>query len=192
MRRARQARAPSPLRGSSVLPTHMSLWSHRSLRTGERRHTVPRRGCGHSARDTGEALESASGANVRARGWQRYGAEYSLRRFALENRKRIEGFSSEARSKLAGHRWPGNVRELENTLDQESGRNARHQRSDDPIPASPIRVGKARAPGAARVCHRAHRRNRVQRLGTPSASLVLRASARGTPACVEFAKFRLR
>jgi two-component system response regulator HydG len=45
-------------------------------------------------------------------------AEHFLRRFALENHKRIEGFTNEARAKLTGYRWPGNVRALENAIER--------------------------------------------------------------------------
>ncbi|HVW27386.1 MAG TPA: sigma-54 dependent transcriptional regulator [Polyangiaceae bacterium] len=45
-------------------------------------------------------------------------AEHFIRKFALENHKRIEGFTSEARAKLLGHRWPGNVRALENAVER--------------------------------------------------------------------------
>ncbi len=45
-------------------------------------------------------------------------AEHFLKRFALDNHKRIEGFTREARAKLVGHRWPGNVRALENAIER--------------------------------------------------------------------------
>jgi two-component system response regulator HydG len=45
-------------------------------------------------------------------------ADHFLRRFALENHKRIEGFSTEARAKLLAFRWPGNVRALENAIER--------------------------------------------------------------------------
>ncbi|HTJ84781.1 MAG TPA: sigma-54 dependent transcriptional regulator, partial [Polyangiaceae bacterium] len=45
-------------------------------------------------------------------------ADHFLRKFALENHKRIEGFTDAARTKLIGHRWPGNVRALENTIER--------------------------------------------------------------------------
>jgi len=41
-----------------------------------------------------------------------------LRRYAQENGKRIDGFSSEALSALASYGWPGNVRELENAIER--------------------------------------------------------------------------
>src|SRR5690606_16643118 len=45
-------------------------------------------------------------------------ADHFMRRFALDNHKRIDGFTDRARAKLAAHRWPGNVRELENTIER--------------------------------------------------------------------------
>jgi two-component system response regulator HydG len=45
-------------------------------------------------------------------------ADHFLRKFALENHKRMEGFTSEARTKLLGHPWPGNVRALENAVER--------------------------------------------------------------------------
>ncbi len=45
-------------------------------------------------------------------------AEHFLHRFAQENRKRVEGFSDDARTKIVAHRWPGNVREIENAIER--------------------------------------------------------------------------
>ena len=45
-------------------------------------------------------------------------ADHFLRRFAQENRKRVEGFNDDARAKIVAHRWPGNVRELENAIER--------------------------------------------------------------------------
>jgi two-component system, NtrC family, response regulator HydG len=45
-------------------------------------------------------------------------AEHFLQRFARENRRRIDGFSDAARSKILSHSWPGNVRELENAMER--------------------------------------------------------------------------
>jgi two-component system response regulator HydG len=45
-------------------------------------------------------------------------AEHFIRKFALENHKRVEGLTLRARTKLETHRWPGNVRELENTIER--------------------------------------------------------------------------
>jgi two-component system, NtrC family, response regulator HydG len=44
-------------------------------------------------------------------------ADHFLQRFALDNRKKIGGFTDRARTKLRGYRWPGNVRELENAIE---------------------------------------------------------------------------
>jgi two-component system response regulator HydG len=45
-------------------------------------------------------------------------ANHFLQKYTLENQKRLEGFSSGARSKLLSHRWPGNVRALENAIER--------------------------------------------------------------------------
>jgi two-component system response regulator HydG len=45
-------------------------------------------------------------------------AEHFLRKFTLENHKRIDGFSERAKTKLMGYRWPGNVRALENAIER--------------------------------------------------------------------------
>jgi len=45
-------------------------------------------------------------------------AEYFLKRFARELRRRVTGFSAEAVKRLQEYRWPGNVRELENTIER--------------------------------------------------------------------------
>jgi two-component system response regulator HydG len=44
-------------------------------------------------------------------------ARHFLRRFAGEQHKEIEDFSSEAMRRLLDYAWPGNVRELENTIE---------------------------------------------------------------------------
>jgi two-component system response regulator HydG len=44
-------------------------------------------------------------------------ARYFLRRFALEQNKEIQDFSSEAMRLLLDYPWPGNVRELENSIE---------------------------------------------------------------------------
>jgi two-component system response regulator HydG len=44
-------------------------------------------------------------------------ARYFLRRFALEQNKEIQDFSSEAMRILLDYAWPGNVRELENSIE---------------------------------------------------------------------------
>jgi DNA-binding NtrC family response regulator len=45
-------------------------------------------------------------------------AEFFLRRFARELRRRVNGFSAEAVRRIQEYRWPGNVRELENTIER--------------------------------------------------------------------------
>jgi two-component system response regulator HydG len=45
-------------------------------------------------------------------------ANHFLRKFALENHKRMDGFSDEARARIVGHPWPGNVRALENAVER--------------------------------------------------------------------------
>jgi two-component system response regulator HydG len=44
-------------------------------------------------------------------------ARHFLRRFAVEQHKEIQDFSSEAMRLLLDHPWPGNVRELENSIE---------------------------------------------------------------------------
>src|SRR5262245_3846213 len=45
-------------------------------------------------------------------------ANHFLRRFAAENKRKIDGFTDQARAKIVAHRWPGNVRELENAIER--------------------------------------------------------------------------
>jgi two-component system response regulator AtoC len=45
-------------------------------------------------------------------------AQHFLNDFALENQKRITGFSPEATESLLAYDWPGNVRELENAIER--------------------------------------------------------------------------
>jgi len=45
-------------------------------------------------------------------------ANHFLRKFALENHKRVEGFTDQARTKIVSYRWPGNVRALENAIER--------------------------------------------------------------------------
>jgi two-component system response regulator HydG len=45
-------------------------------------------------------------------------AAHFLRKYAVENDKPMEGFSTEALERLSGYRWPGNVRELENVVER--------------------------------------------------------------------------
>jgi len=45
-------------------------------------------------------------------------AQLFLKKFALENKKEIDGFSTEATGFLLKYDWPGNVRELENAIER--------------------------------------------------------------------------
>src|SRR6476659_4492837 len=45
-------------------------------------------------------------------------AEFLVRRFASELKKKIEGINPEALKVLMRHNWPGNIRELENVLER--------------------------------------------------------------------------
>ncbi|MDC3954929.1 sigma-54-dependent transcriptional regulator [Polyangium jinanense] len=77
-------------------------------------------------------------------------AEHFLKRFALENKKRIEGFHDRARAKLLAHRWPGNVRELENAIERAVVLCEGTQIDEDdlPIDVAPLPKGGVRIPGA--------------------------------------------
>jgi two-component system response regulator HydG len=77
-------------------------------------------------------------------------AEHFLRKFALDNHKRIEGFTAEARTKLLGHRWPGNVRALENAIERAVvlGEGPLLAPEDLPIEEPPDGLGSLRIPGS--------------------------------------------
>jgi two-component system response regulator HydG len=77
-------------------------------------------------------------------------AEHFLRRFATENKKRIDGFSDRARAKLLAHRWPGNVRELENAIERAVvlAEGLHIDENDLPIDVAPLPKGAVRIPGA--------------------------------------------
>jgi DNA-binding NtrC family response regulator len=45
-------------------------------------------------------------------------AQHFLKKFTLENRKEITGFSPQATDFLLSYEWPGNVRELENAIER--------------------------------------------------------------------------
>jgi two-component system response regulator HydG len=77
-------------------------------------------------------------------------ADHFLRKFALENHKRVDGFTDRARSKLLAHRWPGNVRALENTIERAVVLcDATQIDADDlPFEAALESFGPVRVPGA--------------------------------------------
>ncbi|HEX7671424.1 MAG TPA: sigma-54 dependent transcriptional regulator [Polyangiaceae bacterium] len=77
-------------------------------------------------------------------------AEHFLRKFTLENHKRIEGFTTEARTKLLGFRWPGNVRALENAIERAVVLTEGPLIGADDLPfeATPDGLGALRIPGA--------------------------------------------
>jgi two-component system response regulator HydG len=78
-------------------------------------------------------------------------AEHFLRRFALENHKRIEGLTERARAKLMGHRWLGNVRELENSLERAIVMSSGPliDEGDLPFESSAEALGSVRIPGSS-------------------------------------------
>ena len=45
-------------------------------------------------------------------------AKYFLRRFALETKKNLSGFTEETEARLVAYAWPGNVRELANVIER--------------------------------------------------------------------------
>jgi len=77
-------------------------------------------------------------------------ADHFLRRFAIENKKRIDGFNDRARAKLLAHRWPGNVRELENAIERGVVlcEGTLIDENDLPIDVAPLPKGAVRIPGA--------------------------------------------
>jgi len=77
-------------------------------------------------------------------------ANHFLRRFAADNRRKIEGFSDHTRAKLLAHRWPGNVRELENAIERAVVlcEGNRIEEEHLPIEVAPVAKGALRIPGA--------------------------------------------
>ncbi|MDI1477396.1 sigma-54 dependent transcriptional regulator [Polyangium sp. y55x31] len=77
-------------------------------------------------------------------------AQHFLKRFAVENKKRIDGFNDRARAKLLAHRWPGNVRELENAIERAVVlcEGTQIDEGDLPIDVAPLPKGGVRIPGA--------------------------------------------
>ena len=73
-----------------------------------------------------------------------------MRRFAIENKKRIDGYTDRARAKLLAHRWPGNVRELENAVERAVVlcEEMMVDEGDLPIDVAPMPKGAVRVPGA--------------------------------------------
>jgi two-component system response regulator HydG len=77
-------------------------------------------------------------------------ANHFLRKFAAENKRKIEGFSDRARAKIMAHRWPGNVRELENAIERAvvlCDSNAIEE-EHLPIDVAPAAKGAIRVPGS--------------------------------------------
>jgi two-component system response regulator HydG len=76
-------------------------------------------------------------------------ANHFLRRFAADNRRKIDGFSDRTRAKLLAHRWPGNVRELENAIERAVVlcEGDRIEEEHLPIEVAPVAKGAIRIPG---------------------------------------------
>jgi two-component system response regulator HydG len=77
-------------------------------------------------------------------------ANHFLRKFALENHKRIDGFTDRARAKIVGYRWPGNVRALENAIERAVvlAEGTQIDEGDLPFEAAPEAIGGVRIPGS--------------------------------------------
>ncbi len=77
-------------------------------------------------------------------------ATHFLRRFAEENRKRVDGFTDRARAKVLTYRWPGNVRALENAIERAVVlcEGTEIDEEDLPFESIPDTLGGLRVPGA--------------------------------------------
>ncbi len=77
-------------------------------------------------------------------------ATHFLQKFALENHKRVDGFTDKARTKLVTYRWPGNVRALENAIERAVvlAEGPLIDEADLPFEAAPEAFGNLRVPGS--------------------------------------------
>jgi two-component system response regulator HydG len=78
-------------------------------------------------------------------------ADHFLRRFAIDARKSLEGFTDAARAKIAMHPWHGNVRELENAIERAVVlcEGPRVDAADLPVDTAPLVRGGVQIPGSS-------------------------------------------